>query len=59
MYSINKAAVAKIAINNANNNNIQKAKALAANQAAWEREEETMRKKLERNQLNIMKNKMA
>jgi hypothetical protein len=59
LYTINKTAIAKLAINTANTTNLTKAKQNAAASAAWEREEEVMRKKLERNQLNMMKNKMA
>ena len=70
LYIINKAMTAKLIVTvttnkgaNANGPGGQNAaKSIAkatAEQAAWEREEETIRKKLERNAVNMMKNKVA
>lgn len=59
LYLINKQIIAK----GASSNNVKAVKGptktTAGEQAQWEREEDLIRKKLERNAVNMMKNKIA
>ena len=65
LYNINKTSVIQVQINqtkpvNVVNNNKGKTPAQAkADQAQWEKEEENIRKKLERSSINMMKSKIA
>jgi hypothetical protein len=64
LYNINKTTVIQVQINqtkpvNVVNNKGKSPAQAKADQAQWEKEEENIRKKLERSSINMMKSKIA